>query len=123
MKQEQPHQLHPDQLRSSLGFLTNLQTHLLNHQHPELQQNPQQSPTNAPQQEIEGKQENIAEKGKEEPNEANKAQKIPQDDKFKSQVLDELASLKAEVEQLLQGEAEEKKEEDSEQTNEPGKEE
>lgn len=115
MKQEQP-QMHPDQLRSSLGFLTNLQTHLLNHQHPELQaksteapQSPQDAPESTPN---------------------TKAQKVPvkkeegSNPDFEAQVMTELQKLEQEVQQLLQGEAEEKAEEANEpkgtkETNEP----
>ena len=46
-------QLPPDKLRSSLGFLTNLQEHLLNHQHPEIQAGKQaQEAQNSPQEPV-----------------------------------------------------------------------
>lgn len=90
----------PNQLRTSLGFMTNLHEHVFNHlnpgaKQPQQAQNAQNSTQNAPE---------TASKPK--------AEKLPQkDNEFESKVLDELSSLKAEVESLLKEEKVEAKEE------------
>lgn len=113
-----PSGLSLDDTLSVLGYATSLQEKLFQAKNPQTsQQEPmdgQQSPTNAPGQEMEGGMENTAEGGKEEPKSDLKAKKLPEDSGFQSKVLDELASLKAEVESLMKDEETEKQEESTE---------
>lgn len=134
----QQSQLHPDQLRSSLGFLTNLQEHVLNHQHPELKagidqqqaQNQQNSTQNAPETPQTTEPPKDSEASNAEVKEMDTLKKLLEPitksiEEIKSQLkspMQEIQGIKAELDALLADEEAEKKIEpnESNKSNENG---
>lgn len=115
-----PSGLSLDDTLTALAYATSLQEKLFAAKNPQAQaqtqpgkpMDGQQSPTNAPGQDLEGKQENMAEAGKEEPITKNKPENANKEDltSMESRIMEELGRIRGEVSEKIKGEIDKVKE-------------